>query len=107
MKIDEVIKAAFEREVNGNRSLISPFQNYSPVGLGEIIENRRSRLMESRLVEIGVAACFIITLGISVFLKDDVFRSPIVNQGASIAQLFPEDPKGTFCNFIWALRSSF
>jgi hypothetical protein len=109
MKIDEIIKAVFEREVNGNRSIISPFQNYSPGGLGSyalgektIIKNRRSRLME-----IGFAACFIVILGISVFLKDDVFRSPIVNQGTSIARLFPEDPKETLYDFISAIHSSF
>jgi hypothetical protein len=104
MKIDEVIKAVFEGEVKGNRSVISPLQNYSPGGSGEkaVIENRRSRLAET-----GFAVCFIVILGISVFLKDSFFRSPLVNQGASIAQLFPEDPKETFHNFIFAIRSSF
>jgi hypothetical protein len=104
MKIDEIIKAAFEREVKGNRSVISPLQNYSPGGSGgkAVIENRRSRLAET-----GFAVCFIIILGISVFLKDGFFRSPIVNQGASIAQLFPEDPKEALYNFISAIRSSF
>ncbi|MDR1307121.1 MAG: hypothetical protein LBK74_06080 [Treponema sp.] len=79
MKIDEIIKAVFEREVTGNRFIIPPLQDYSPGGLGEktILKNRRSRL-----AEIGFAACFIIILGISVFLKDDVLRSPLVNQGA-------------------------
>jgi hypothetical protein len=104
MQIDEIIKAVFEREVNENRSIITPFQNYSPGGLGgkTILKNRRSRLME-----IGFAACFIIILGVSVFLKDDVLRSPIVNQGASIVRLFPEDPKETFYDFISAIHSSF
>jgi hypothetical protein len=104
MQIDKIIKAVFEREVNENRSIITPFQNYSPGDLGgkTIIKNRRSHLME-----IGFAACFIIILGISVFLKDDVFRSPIVNQGASIAQLFPENPREAFYDFIAAIHSSF
>jgi hypothetical protein len=104
MQIDKIIKAVFEREVNRNYSIIPPFQNYSPSDLGEktIIKKRRSYLME-----IGFAVCFIIILGISVFLKDDVLRSPIVNQGASIAQLFPENPKEAFYDFISAIHSSF
>jgi hypothetical protein len=104
MKIDKIIKAAFEREVNENRAIITPFQNYSPSDLGEktIIKKRQSHLME-----IGFAACFIIILGISVFLKDGVLRSPIVNQGASIARLFPENPREAFYDFILAIHSSF
>jgi hypothetical protein len=104
MKIDEIITAVFEREVNGNRSIIPPFQNYGSGDLGEktILKNRRGRLME-----IGFAVCFIIMLGISVFLKDDVLRSPIVNQGASIAQLFPENPKEALYDFISVIHSSF
>jgi hypothetical protein len=104
MKIDEVIKAVFEGEVDGNRSVISPLQNYSPGGSGEktVTENRRSRLAEA-----GFAVCFIVILGISVLLKDGFFRSPLANQGASIARLFPEDPKEALYNFIFAIRSSF
>jgi hypothetical protein len=104
MKIDEIIKAVFEREVNGNRSITTPFQNYSPGGLREktIIQNRRGRL-----VEIGFAACFIVILGISVFLKDGFLRSPIVNQGAFIEQLFPENPEEALYDFISAIHSSF
>jgi hypothetical protein len=104
MKIDTIIKAVFEREVNGNHSIITPFQNYCPSDFGEktIIKNRQNHLME-----IGFVACFIIILGISVFLKDDIFRSPIVNQGASIAQLFPENPGEALYDFISAIHSSF
>jgi hypothetical protein len=104
MKIDEIITAVFEREINGNHSIMPPPKNYTPGGSGEktIIKNRRSHLME-----IGLAACFIIVLGISVFLKDGVFRSPIVNQGASIARLFPENPKEALYDFILAVHSSF
>jgi hypothetical protein len=58
-------------------------------------------------MEIGFAACFIIILGISVFLKDDVFRSPFVNQGVPIEQLFPENPKEALYDFISAIHSSF
>jgi hypothetical protein len=104
MQIDTIIKAVFEREVNGNRSIIPPFPNYSPGDSGEktILKNRRDRLME-----IGFAACFIIIFSISVFLKDDVLRSPIVNQGVSIARLFPENPEEAFYDFILAIHSSF
>jgi hypothetical protein len=104
MRIDKIIKAVFEREVKGNSSIITPFQNYSPSDLGEktIIKNRRSHLME-----IGFAACFVIILGISIFLKDDFFRSPIVNQGSSIEQLFPENPQEALYSFILAMHSSF
>jgi hypothetical protein len=104
MQIDKIIKAAFEREVEENYSRIPPFPNYGQIDLEKktIIENRRSHLME-----IGLAACFIIVFGISVFLKDDVFRSPLANQGVSIAQLFPENPKTVFYDFILAINSSF
>jgi hypothetical protein len=104
MKIDKIIKAVFEREVNGNYSIMPSLQNYSPsdLGGGTMLKNRRGRLME-----IGLAACFIIILGISVFLKDDVFRSPVVHQGAFIAQLFPENPREAFYGFISAIHSSF
>jgi hypothetical protein len=104
MKIDKIIKAAFEREVNENCAIITPSQNYNPSDLGEktIIKNRQSHLME-----IGFAACFIIILGISVFVKDGFLRSPIVNQGASIARLFPENPEEALYDFISAIHSSF
>jgi hypothetical protein len=104
MQIDKIIKAVFEREVNRNHAIIPPFQKYSPGDLGEktLIKNRRSHL-----TEIGLAACFTIMLGVSVFLKDDIFRSPIVHQGAAIAQLFPENPKEAFYDFISAIHSSF
>ncbi|MDR1149531.1 MAG: hypothetical protein LBK66_12965 [Spirochaetaceae bacterium] len=104
MQIDKIIKAVFEKEVNGNCPIIPPFQNYGTGDLGKktIIKNRRSHLME-----IGFAACFIIILGISVFLKDNVLRSPVVNQGAFIEQLFPENPKEAFYDFISAIHSSF
>jgi hypothetical protein len=104
MQIDKIIKAAFEREVNENRFTITPFQNYSPGDLGEktIIKKRQGHLME-----IGFAACFTVILGISVFLKDCCFRSPIVNQGPSIGQLFPENPQEALYDFISAIHSSF
>jgi hypothetical protein len=104
MRIDNIIKAVFEREVAGNRSVIPPLQNYSPGGSGGkiIIKHRQGRLAEA-----GFAACFIIILGISVFLKDDILRSPIVNQGAAIGQLFPENPKEALYGFISAIHSSF
>jgi hypothetical protein len=104
MHIDKLIKAVFEREAGENRSKTPPFPNYSPGDLGEqpIIKKR-----QSRFVEIGLAACFIIIFSISVFLKDGVYRSPIANQGTSIAQLFPENPGKAFYDFIWAIHSSF
>jgi hypothetical protein len=104
MQIDKIIKAVFEREVTGKLSIMPPPQNYSPGDLGvkTIIRGRRNPLMD-----IGLAACFIIIVGVSVFLKDDVFRSPIVHQGASIAQLFPENPNEALYDFISAIHSSF
>jgi hypothetical protein len=104
MQIDKIIKAVFEREVTGKLSIMPPFQNYSPGDLGEktILKKRRSHLMD-----IGLAACFIVFLGVSVFLKDDVFRSPIVHQGASVAQLFPKNPGEALYDFISAIHSSF
>jgi hypothetical protein len=104
MQIDTIVKAVFEREVNGNRAIIPSQKNYSPDDLREktILKNRRSHLME-----IGFAACFIIIFGISVLLKDYCFRSPLINQGASIAQLLPENPKEAFYDFISAIHSSF
>jgi hypothetical protein len=104
MQIDKIIKAVFEREVGENRSETAPFPNYSPGELGEktIIKNRRGHF-----AEIGLAACFIIIFSITVFLKDGVCRSPLVNRGASIIQLFPENPRETFYDFILAIHSSF
>jgi hypothetical protein len=104
MKIDKIIKAVFEREVNGNYSIMPSLQNHilSDLWGGTILKDRRGRLME-----IGLAACFIIVLAISVFLKDDVFRSPIVHQGTFIAQLFPKNPRDAFYDFISAIHSSF
>jgi hypothetical protein len=101
-----MIKAVFEREVEENRSKTAPFPNYRIGDLGEkaIIKNRLGRL-----VEIGLAACFIIVFSISVFLKDGVYRRPSANQGVSvtIVQLFPENPIKAFYDFIWAIHSSF
>ena len=104
MQIDKIIKAAFERDVEENRSKATPFPNYSPVDLGEkpVIKNRRVRF-----VEIGLAACFIIIFSVSIFLRDSVYRSPLANQGALIAQLLPENPRVAFYDFILAIRSSF
>jgi hypothetical protein len=104
MQIENIIRAAFEREVKGNRSTIPPPQKYSPGDSGKktIIKDRRSHLMD-----IGFAACFIIILGVSLFLKDDVLRSPIVHQGASIARLFPENPSVALYDFISTIHSSF
>jgi hypothetical protein len=104
MQINTIIKAVFEREVKGNRSTMPLFQNYSLSGLREKTTIKKRR---SHLGEIGVAACFIILLGISAFLKDDIFRSPIVHQGTSIAQLFPENPSEALYDFISAIHSSF
>ncbi|MDR2634165.1 MAG: hypothetical protein LBC51_11190 [Treponema sp.] len=61
----------------------------------------------SHLADMGLAACFIGMLGIAVFLKDDVPRSPPVNQGAAIARLFPENPGEALYDLISALHSSF
>ena len=104
MHIDKLIKAVFEKEAGENRSKITPFPNYNPGDLGEQAIIKKSR---GRFVEIGLAACFIIIFGISVFLKDGIYRSPIVNQGTSIVQLFPENPGKAFYDFIWAIHSSF
>lgn len=104
MQIDKIIKAAFEREVDENRSKATPFPNYNPGGIGEktIVKNRRGRF-----AEMGLAACFIIIFGISVFLKDDIYGSPLADRGASIVQLFPENPREAFYEFVLAVNSSF
>jgi hypothetical protein len=104
MRIDKIIKAAFEREVEKNRSGTPPFPSYGYIDSGKkaIKENRRNHI-----VEISLAACFIIVFGISVFLKNDVLRSPLVNQGASIAQVFPENPGTAIYDFVLAINSSF
>jgi hypothetical protein len=104
MRIDKTIKAAFAREVEKNRPGIAPFPNYSPDGSGEKTMHKNRR---SPFPEIGLAACFIVVFGISVFLKDGVYRSPLANQGAAIAQLFPENPKEVFYEFFLAVHSSF
>ena len=106
MKIDRLIREVFEREVEKNRSVMHPLPTPNKIDFERkyiaTTENRRGHI-----VEIGLAACFIIFLGISVFLKDGVFRSPLVNQGASIAQLLPENPREVFYGFILAIHSSF
>jgi hypothetical protein len=106
MQIDRLIKAVFEREVERNYSVMPPLPRSNQIDLEKrtiaIIENRRSHI-----IEIGLAACFIIVFGISIFLKDGVFRSSLVNQGVSIAQLFPENPKAAFYEFVLAINSSF
>jgi hypothetical protein len=104
MQIGKIIKAVFEREIEENYSRIPPFPHYSHINLEKktIIEDRYNHL-----IEIGLAACFIIVFGISVFFKDDVWRSPLANQGALIAQLFPESPKEAFYDFVSAIHSSF
>jgi hypothetical protein len=104
MRIDEIIKVAFEREVEEKRFGIPLFPSYRHIDIGKktMVEDRRNHI-----VEIFLAACFIIGFGISVFLKDDVLRSPLVNQGVSIAQVFPENPGASFYEFVLALNSSF
>jgi hypothetical protein len=106
MRIDRLIKAVFEREVEKNCSAMPPFPRHNRLDLEKkaaaMPENRRGHIME-----IGLAACFIIVFGISIFLKDGVFRSPLASQGASIAQLFSENPGATFYEFILAVNSSF
>jgi hypothetical protein len=104
MQIDDIIKAGFEREIEENRFKTTPFPNYIPNDSGEQTISKSHR---SRFLEIGLAACFIIVFSISVFFKDDVYISPLVNQGASIAQLFPENPGKAFYDFILAIHSSF
>jgi hypothetical protein len=104
MGIDRLIKTVFEREVEKNCSLAPPPPDHidwekKTTGMAE---NRRSHIME-----IGLAACFIIVFGFSIFLKDGVFRSSLASQGVSIAQLFPEDPGAAFYEFILAINSSF
>jgi hypothetical protein len=106
MRIDSLLKAAFAREVEKNCSALPPFPAFDPIDWERntvaIEKNRRSHGME-----IGLAACFIIVFGVSIFLKDGVLRSPLANQGASIARLFPENPKAALYEFIGALNSSF
>ena len=106
MQIDKIIKAVFEREVKKNCYVMPSFPTSKQIDFEKktiaIIKKRRGHIME-----IGLAACFIIVFGISVFLKDGVFRSPLVNQGMSIAKLFPENPKAAFYEFILAINSSF
>jgi hypothetical protein len=104
MRIDKIIKAAFEREVEENRSGIPPFPSYGH------IDSEKKAIKENHynhIVEISLAACFIIVFGVSVLLKNDVLRSPLVNQGASIVQVFPENPGASFYDFILAIHSSF
>ena len=104
MQIDKIIKAAFERVVEENRSKATPFLNYSSGDLGEksIIKNRRGCF-----VEISLFVCFIIIFSASVFFKDSIYRSPLANQGALIAQLIPKNPRAAFYEFILAIHSSF
>jgi hypothetical protein len=106
MRIDRLVKGVFEREVKKNCFIMPPLPAFNQIDFEEkavaIIGSRRSHIME-----ICLAACFIIVFGISIFLKDGVFRSPLVNQGVSIAQLFPENPKAAFYEFVLAINSSF
>jgi hypothetical protein len=81
-----------------------PLPSYGHGDLGEKAAKGNRR---NYMVEISLAACFIIVFGISVFLKNDVLRSPLAHQGASIAQLFPENPGTAFYEFLVAINSSF
>jgi hypothetical protein len=104
MSIDKTIKAVFEKEVEENRSKMPPFPSYRHIDLEKRFIKGRLR---NHIVEIALTACFVIVFGISVFLKNDVLRSPLANRGASIAQVFPENPGASFYEFILAINSSF
>jgi hypothetical protein len=98
MKINMLIRSAFEKELGQIETCVPPHEGLA--ASADAGEDKKERRGFCLLSIITISALFI------VFLNTGILRSPLVIEWTNIMNLIPEDFVTVFSEFIDAINSS-